>query len=290
MSLKKTVIAVCGPTASGKTDLAIDLAHKYHTEILSADSRQCFKELHIGVAKPTAEQLLKVPHHFIDSYSIFDDVNAGTFEKYALDTSSKVFETNDYLIMAGGTGLYVKAFLEGLHDVPEVSNEIEEFIRSNYYLKGFDWLQEQIEKTDSVYALEGEMQNPQRMMRALGVKLSGGKSILEFHSKPKAERNFQVQKLFLDPPRPLLYERINKRVDQMMENGLLDEVRSLLPHKTLNALQTVGYRELFDYFDNKVSLSEAIELIKRNTRHYAKRQLTWFKKYFVDEQTEIRNS
>jgi len=290
MLTEKTVIALCGPTAAGKTDLAIKLALQYHTQIISADSRQCFREINIGVAKPTDLQLQVVTHYFVNSHSIFDNVNVGTFEKYALDASKKIFAENDSLILAGGTGLYVKGFLEGLDAIPEVDELTESNIRKQYSSDGFHWLESEIKKKDPLFASKGEMQNPQRMMRALGVMMTTGKSILEFHSSSKDKRDFKVEKIFLNIPRQILYERINKRVDRMMEEGLLDEVMKLIPYKNLNALQTVGYRELFDYFEKKTKLSEAVELIKRNTRHYAKRQLTWFKKYFIDAETKILNN
>lgn len=287
MSSEKTVIAICGPTASGKTDFAIELALNLGTEIISADSRQCFRELNIGVAKPSAEQLKMVRHHFINSHYIFDEVNAGTFEQFALDTLATIFEKHDTVILAGGTGLYIKAFLEGLNKIPKPDKAIEKNIREQYELNGGEWLKEQIELNDPVFAQKGEMENPQRMMRALTVKLSSGQSILDFHSPVKTQRDFKVRKIFLELPRSDLYDRIDDRVDGMVDAGLVEEARTLYPHKNLNALQTVGYTELFDYFDGSISLEEAVRLIKRNTRHYAKRQLTWFKKYFVDGATEV---
>lgn len=287
MAKVKTLIAVCGPTASGKTDFAIDLALRNHAEILSADSRQCFKELNIGVAKPSTQQLQAVRHYFINTHSIFDEVDAGVFEAYADDVSRTVFATNNTLVMAGGTGLYVKAFLEGLDEIPEADHHHLSFVRSGYEKYGIEWLTEQLKENDPVFVAAGEMQNPQRMMRALAVKLTTGKSIFDFHTMPKKRRNYSIKKVFLNPPREVLYERINRRVDVMIKQGLADEAKRLHPHRNLNSLQTVGYRELFDHFEGKVSFDEAVELIKRNTRRYAKRQLTWFKKYFVDDDTQI---
>lgn len=289
MPANKTVIAVCGPTAAGKTDLAVGLATKYKTQIISADSRQCFRELSIGVAKPSETQLETVKHYFIDSHSVFENINAGTFEKYALEAADTIFAHHDILVLAGGTGLYVRAFLEGLDEIPEVDRKICSDVRKNFGINGITWLRDQLKVYDPLFAVSGEMENPQRMMRALEVALFTGRSILDYHSATSAGRNFRIQKIFIDLPRDILYERINKRVDKMMEDGLLEEARRLFPHRRLNALQTVGYKELFDFFDNKISLDKAVELIRRNTRHYAKRQLTWFRKYFVDDNTEIIN-
>lgn len=289
MPLSKTVIAICGPTASGKTDLAIHLAKKYNTQILSADSRQCFKELNIGVAKPSPAQLGEVHHYFINSHSIHETVNAVTFEQYALSAAKEVFSQNDVLILAGGTGLYVKAFLEGLDNIPPTNVNIERDIRSNFRLHGIGWLAQCLRTEDADFAERGEMENPQRMMRALAVRRSTGRSIHSYFTSKKTVRNFKVKKIFLDFPREKIYERINLRVDRMMDEGLLGEAKQLLSSRQLNALQTVGYEELFDHFDGKTTLDIAVELIKRNTRHYAKRQLTWFKKYFVDTDTEVLN-
>ncbi len=274
----KTCIIVSGPTAVGKTSQAIELALKNNTQIISADSRQCFKELNIGVAKPSDEQLQKVKHYFINSHSIHQEVNARIFEDYALEAVSEIFEKNDIAVMVGGTGLYIRAFIEGLDEIPEVDEFVRKEINQKYLLNGFDWLQNELKSNDPVFFAKGEMQNPQRMLRALEVKLSTGKSILDFHSQKKVKRDFEIKVSLLELPREELYNNINFRVDQMMENGLLKEAESLYPYKHLNALQTVGYKELFDYFDGKISLEKAVEEIKKNTRHYAKRQMTWFKK------------
>jgi tRNA dimethylallyltransferase len=275
---KKTCIIVSGPTAAGKTAFAIDLALQKNTQIISADSRQCFKELNIGVAKPSPEQLKKVKHYFINSHSINEEVNAKIFEEYALKAVEEIFENNDTAIMVGGTGLYIKAFSEGLDEIPFIDTEIRKKINGEYHLKGLQWLHDKIKKEDPLFFEMGEMQNPQRMLRALEVKLSTGKSIVEIQSGKKIKRDFEIKNVLIDLPRPKLYDNINRRVDQMMENGLLKEAESLLPHKNLNALQTVGYKELFDYFEGKISLAQAVDLIKKNTRHYAKRQMTWFRK------------
>jgi tRNA dimethylallyltransferase len=274
----KTCIIVTGPTAIGKTQYAIDLAGQYNTQIISADSRQCFRELNIGVAKPSAEQLKSIQHYFINSHSIHDEVNAKVFEHYALDAIHKVFETSDVAIMVGGTGLYIKAFCEGLDQVPSVNEVIRNTINEAYSTRGLQWLQNEIKEQDPLYFYSAEIQNPQRLMRALEVKLSTGQSICNFHSGKKVVRDFAIKKINLEIPRDQLYKRINRRVDDMMQEGLLKEAEGLFPYRHLNGLQTVGYRELFDFMEEKISLSKAIDEIKKNTRHFAKRQITWFKK------------
>jgi tRNA dimethylallyltransferase len=274
----KTVIVITGPTASGKTSLAIQAAQQYTTEIISADSRQCYREMNIGVAKPTAEQLNAVPHHFINSHSIRDEVNAVTFADYANRAADKIFIERDILIMVGGTGLYIKAFTDGLDDIPSIDPAIRERILAGYERNGLQWLQEQIRMKDPLFFNEGEVQNPQRLMRALEVVEGTGRSIRVFHTGVAATRKYDIVKYAIDIPREQLYDNINNRVDKMMEDGLVEEVRALLPYRHLNALQTVGYSELFEYFDGKLSLSEAVSRIKQNTRNYAKRQMTWFRK------------
>jgi tRNA dimethylallyltransferase len=276
----KTVILITGPTASGKTSLALQTAKHYQTEIISADSRQCFIEMNIGVAKPSAQELAAVPHHFINSHSIHDEVNAATFAQYASDAAEKIFRNHDVLVMAGGTGLYIKAFLEGLDNIPAIPASVRQNISTQYEEKGLTWLQDQVQIIDPKFFAEGEIKNPQRLMRALEVKLGTGKSIKDFHSAAGsgASEKYHVLKYAIDLSRGQLYENINARVDRMMEDGLLEEVRALIPFRNLNALQTVGYSELFDYFDGTLGLEEAVNKIKQNTRNYAKRQVTWFKK------------
>jgi tRNA dimethylallyltransferase len=275
---QKTCIIICGPTASGKTDIAIDIAKYFDTQIISADSRQCFKELGIGVAKPSLEHLSAIHHYFINSHSITENISAADFEQYALAAISEIFKTNDVAVMVGGTGLYIKAFCEGLDDIAPTDSTIKSDIIENYTAYGITWLQEKLHQEDPLYFEKGEIQNPQRMMRALEVVRNTGKSIIAHQQKIKKERDFNIIKIGIEIPRPILYERINTRVDKMMAQGLENEAQALLPKKDLNALQTVGYRELFDYLENKTTLEKAAELIKQNTRHYAKRQMTWFKK------------
>lgn len=275
---QKTVVIIAGPTAVGKTTVAIELAKHFQTEIISADSRQCFKELNIAVARPSEKELQQVKHHFIASHSIHDEVNAARFEKYSLEKTNELFQQHDVLVMVGGTGLYIKAFCEGLDEIPEIQTGIRNTIVTDYNNNGIQWLQEQIKKHDPDYSIIGEMQNPQRLMRALEVKLSTGRSILDYRKNKKAERDFNIIKIGLELPKVELHRNINARVDAMIEAGLADEVKKLIPYKNLNALQTVGYSEIFDYMDGKLLLAEAIERIKTNTRQYAKRQITWFKK------------
>src|SRR6476620_7366048 len=274
----KTVIIIAGPTAVGKTALGIEAAQYFQTEIISADSRQCYKELNIGVARPSVEELAAVPHHFIASHSITEKVTAATFEQYALEKANQLFQNNNVVVMVGGTGLYIKAFCEGLDDVPEIPQEIREQITSSYQENGLEWLQREVQDKDPQFYAVGETQNPHRLMRALEVIKATGRSIMDFRTGGKKERPFNIIKIVLDLPREQLYDRINTRVDKMMEEGLVEEVRSVIPYKENNALQTVGYKEVFSYLDGEVSLEEATVLIKRNTRHYAKRQLTWFRK------------
>lgn len=276
--MNKTCIVIVGPTAVGKTAFAIRLAQYFNTEIISCDSRQCYKELDIAVAKPSPEELKLVKHHFINSHSIHDTVNAASFEKYALEKVAAIFSVHDVAVMVGGTGLYVKAFCDGIDEVPAISDSVKQHINQQYQSNGIAWLQQEVEKNDPAYFEKGEIKNPHRLLRALEVKLSTGRSILDFQTQQKKPRDFSIIKIGLEMPRADLAERINKRVDIMMQQGLLAEVKSLLPCQQLNALQTVGYKELFRYLAGELSLHEATESIKVNTRQYAKRQMTWFKK------------
>lgn len=276
--MSKTVYIIVGPTAIGKTALAIQLAKHLQTEIISADARQCYKELNIGVARPSIEELNQVPHHFIASHSIQETVNASVFEHYALDIAEKLFETKDNIVMVGGTGLYIKAFCEGLDDIPAIDPAIRSNIITAYESNGLAWLQAQLAQKDPAYWEQAEQENPQRLMRALEVMEGLGKSILTFQCRQKKERPFKIVTIGLEMDRALLYDRINLRVESMISAGLEQEVNSLLPYFSLNALQTVGYREWLAYFNKEVTLKEVINSIQQNTRHYAKRQMTWFKK------------
>ncbi|MES1215714.1 MAG: tRNA (adenosine(37)-N6)-dimethylallyltransferase MiaA [Bacteroidota bacterium] len=274
----KSVIIIAGPTGVGKTAVAIELARQFKTEIISADSRQCFKELKIGVARPSAEELNTIKHHFIASHSIHEKVDAAVFEKYALEKLAVLFEKHDVVIMAGGTGLYIKTFCEGMDDIPDIPRELRNRIAQNYKDNGLSWLQQEVEKKDPEFYKIAEIQNPQRLMRALEIIESTGQSVLSFRKGNKVKRDFNIIKVALELSKETLHQQINKRVDKMLEEGLIDEVTQLQQDKHLNALQTVGYSEIFAFLDNKISLEEAAELIKKNTRHYAKRQMTWFKK------------
>lgn len=274
----KTVIIIAGPTAVGKTAVAIRLAKYFETEIISADSRQCFKELSIGVARPSEQELKEVPHHFIASHSVQEELTAATFEQFALQKINELFQVNDIVVMVGGTGLYIKAFCEGLDLIPEIDPAIRQEIVRSYEASGINWLQEQLEKKDPLFSQAGEMQNPQRMMRALEVVESTGQSILSFRKGEKVKRDFNIIKIGLELPKAELHSSIHMRVDNMIEAGLLEEVKRLVPFRNLNALQTVGYAEIFEYIDDNISLQKAMEQIKTHTRQYAKRQLTWFKK------------
>lgn len=276
--MHKTVILLVGPTAVGKTALALQIAEQYGTAIFSADSRQCYSELNIGVAKPTPLELARVPHYFINTHTITEDVDAAQFEYYALEKVAELFQINDVVVMAGGTGLYVQSFCEGLDVLPAIAPAVRKKIREAYTVGGMSWLSHALQQADPLFAEKGEMQNPQRMMRALEVMESSGQSLLSFQSNQKAKRPFRIIKVGLDLPREKLYGRINERVDAMMQMGLLEEVDSLKPYAKYNALQTVGYKELFAHFEGSISLEVAIEQIKQHTRNYAKRQLTWFRK------------
>jgi len=254
------------------------VAKHFNTVILSADSRQCFKELNIGVARPTPEELAEVPHYFIASHSIHDPINAAWYEAYALELLQKLLVNHDSVVVTGGTGLYIKALTDGLDPIPPIDNKIRQEILQTFEKKGVDWLRTQLQAADPLFAAKGEMLNPQRMMRALEVVRSTGQSILQYRSTQKKSRPFGILQIGLELPREQLYHRINQRVDDMMLSGLAQEVQQLLPYRQTNALQTVGYKELFEYFDGKISLDEAVNLIQQNTRRYAKRQMTWFKR------------
>lgn len=277
-AMPHTVIIIAGSTAVGKTAWAVAMAKQYGTSIISADSRQCYRELNIGVARPSMEELEAVRHYFIASHSIQDEVNAGTFEQYALTATDELFQQNNVVVMVGGTGLYIKTFCEGMDEMPAVEPATRKRIIASYEQYGIAWLQEQVRQKDPAFWQVAEQQNPQRLMRALEIVDTTGKSITAFRSRTKIERPFRIVKIGLELPREKLYERIDSRVDQMMTAGLLQEAAGVYPYKHLNALQTVGYKELFDYMDGHYSLDEAIAKIKQNTRHYAKRQMTWFKK------------
>ena len=280
MSSKKenVLITIVGPTAIGKTALSIELATHFKAEIISCDSRQFYKEMSIGTAVPSAEELHAATHHFIQNRSVFDTYNVGDFERDALDKLHQLFETNTVVIMVGGSGLYVDAVLNGLDYFPKVKPEIRENLNQALLSKGIEHLQQQLKALDLETYNSITLDNPQRVIRALEVCIGAGLPYSSFKNKPKEKRNFRSLKIGLNANREIIYNRINQRVDIMMQEGLLDEARTLYPHKDLNALQTVGYRELFSFFDGNISKEFAIEEIKKNTRRFAKRQLTWFRK------------
>lgn len=276
--MNKKVFIIAGPTAAGKTSFAILLAKALNTEIISADSRQCFKELSIGVARPTEAELAAVPHHFIASHSVTEELNAGYFEQYALEKTTALFNTHDAVVMVGGTGLYIKAFCEGIDPMPVIPPEVRAGIIQQYEAKGLIWLQSELKHKDPAFWALAEQQNPQRLMRALEVFNATGNSITVFRSAQKKQRDFDIVKIGLELPIDVLAQRIDLRVDQMMKDGLLKEARSVMVYRDKSSLQTVGYREMFDHIDGKISLEEAVRQIKLHTRQYAKRQMTWFKK------------
>ena len=276
-----TVYIVVGPTAVGKTKYAIELAQQLKTEIISVDARQCYQELNIGVARPSSLELATVPHHFIASHSIQDTVNAGIFEQYALAKATELLSKFGAVVMVGGTGLYIKAFVEGMDIIPSIDPAIRIQIQQDVLTKGIEWLQDQVQQLDPAYwaiADQGEQQNTQRLSRALEVMMGTGQSILSFQNQSKKLRPFNIQKIGLEMPREQLYDRINLRVHQMDQMGLEEEVKALHPQFHLNALQTVGYQEWLPYLEGNQSKEAVIQAIQQNTRHYAKRQMTWFKK------------
>ena len=276
--MSKTLIIIAGPTAAGKTTLAIRLARHYNTEIISADSRQFYREMSIGTAKPTSEELTAAKHHFIDSHSITDTFSAGDFEKEVIRLLEKLFKVHDQVILAGGSGLFINAICRGFDELPVATEEIRSKLNQHLIEKGIEYLQERLKNVDPVYFAEVDINNPQRLIRALEVYESTGKPFSAYRTKTAKKRDFNIIKIALNPSRPKLYEQINLRADQMIENGLVEEVKSLYEYKHLNALNTVGYSEIFDYLDGNCSLPEAIEKIRQNTRRFAKRQITWFKK------------
>lgn len=274
----KKVIVIAGPTAAGKTAMAVRVAQYFNTSVISADSRQCFQEISIGTAKPGVAELAAVPHYFINSHSIREEVNAGIFEKLALQYAEDVWKNNDVVVVCGGTGLYIKAFCEGIDDIPAAPAEVRQAIIAQYEQKGLVWLQEAVKAKDPGFYAIGEIQNPQRLMRALEVFETTGKSIMEFRTGNKMNRDFEVIRTGIELEKPQLHANIETRVKQMMKDGLVEEVKSVEAFRSHNALQTVGYSEIFDYLDGKTSLKEAEELVVIHTRQYAKRQMTWFKK------------
>ena len=276
--MKKKIIVIVGPTAIGKTEYSIKIAKKYRTEIISCDSRQFYKELKIGTAPPNDKQLKEVKHHFIHNLSIHDNYSAGAFEKDAIKKIQEIHKKKDNIILVGGSGLYVDAVCNGFNIIPTVSKEIRQDINLLYENKGIEWLKEKVKNIDPNSFTKENYNNPQRLLRILEVYYQTKKPLSFFHNNKKKEREFIIQKIGLKIEREKLYDKINQRVDKMIKNGLVKEVTNLKQYKNINALQTVGYKEIFEFLENKISLENAIEKIKRNTRRFAKRQITWFKK------------
>lgn len=273
-----TLIVIAGPTAAGKTALAIQIAKHFKTEIISADSRQFYQEMSIGTAKPSKEELAAVRHHLIDSHSVKDFFSVGDFEREVINLLEKLFKTHDQVVLVGGSGLFINAICDGFDELPVASEETRSRLNQLLSEKGIEHLQEKLKKADPAYYAEVDIKNPQRLIRALEVFESTGKTFSSFRTKIPKKRNFNIIKLAINPTREKLYKQINLRVDQMLENGLFEEVERLKEYRHLNALNTVGYSEIFDYLDGKHTKQEAIDKIKQNTRRFAKRQLTWFKK------------
>ena len=296
----KYLITIIGPTAIGKTSLSIALAQHFGCEIISCDSRQFFKEMQIGTAVPSKEELTAAPHHFIQNKSVFENYTVGDFEKEAIAKLTELYQTNDFAILVGGSGLYVDAILKGFDSFPAIDASVRSTINTNYEKIGISYLQEKLKQLDPVYfektSLENPqtLQNPQRMMRFVEVCIGTGQPYSSFLNQTKNNRDFTPIIIGLEAERSVMYDRINQRVDIMINEGLLAEAEQLYPHKELNALQTVGYRELFSYFDGDGTLDFAIEEIKKNTRRFSKRQLTWFKRTenakwfdYLTDRTEI---
>lgn len=286
---KGTLIVVVGPTAIGKTKLAIDIAQNFDAEIISSDSRQFYQEMEIGTAVPSQEELAAIKHHFIQHISIVKDYSVGDFEREALEFMQEYFEEKEILVMVGGSGLYEKAVTQGLDNFPEIPAEIRTRLNQELSRFGLEKLQKELAEKDSMYFSKIDENNPQRVIRALEIIRGSGKTYSSFLNQKKKARDFDVIKIGLTAEREMIYERINQRVDVMMKNGLLGEAKKLYEFKALNALQTVGYRELFAYFEGEYDLNFAIEEIKKNTRRFAKRQLTWYRKDNLVQWFDFRN-
>ena len=289
--IKKKLIVILGPTASGKTSLGIKIAKKLNTEILSSDSRQFYRELIIGTATPSQAELKSINHHFINHLSIKEKYNIGEYEKDSIIKIESLFKDHDTLILVGGSGLYIDAICKGVDVLPNISQEIREDINNRFLEKGLNWLQDKTKEIDPDYYKYVDTKNPQRLKRCLEIFTATGKKISSLHNKKSKKRDFDIIKIGIKTKREILYTRINNRVDQMINDGLIEEAKKLLKYRNYNALNTVGYKELFDYFDGKENLKNTIENIKQNTRRLAKRQLTWFKrdeqiKWFATEEYE----
>ena len=293
MSSAKTLIVITGPTAVGKTALCLDIAQHFGIPIINADSRQIYKELKIGTASPTSEQIQLVPHYFVGSLSLTDYYSASLFEQQVLEILSRQFRSHDFALMAGGSMMYIDAVCDGIDDIPTVDDQTRETLKQRLKEEGLEALVEQLKELDPEYYEIVDRQNPRRVVHGLEICLMTGKTYTSFRKRETKERPFRIVKIGLNRPREELYDRINQRVDQMMQQGLLEEAKALYPMRQMNALNTVGYKELFDYLDGRWPLEEAVERIKGNTRRYARKQLTWYKKdpqirwFHPDEKEQI---
>lgn len=290
-NIKRRLIVVVGATASGKTDLSIVLARRYNAPIISTDSRQVYRGLSIGTAYPSDEQLKSVEHHFIGEFDLTQEFNCGEYERQALERLGELFAEHDTVVAVGGSGLYVRALCEGIDDLPDVDKSLREQLMIRLATEGVESLSDELHRLDPEYYEQVDKCNPARVVRALEVCLSTGEKYSSLRKGAKKERDFEIVKIGVDMSRDVLYERINRRVDIMMEAGLEREARAVLPYRNCNSLRTVGYSEMFDFFDGKTTRDEAVELIKRNTRRYAKRQMTWFRRdadirWFEPSQTD----
>lgn len=275
---ERKLIVVAGPTAVGKTSVSIRLAEYFHTGIVSADSRQVYREMTVGTAKPSAADRRKVTHYFIDTHSVGEDYDAATYAEEALKVIHELFARHRHVILCGGSGLYIKGVCEGFDDMPRVPEDVRRDLIGKYRAHGIGWLQQQVQEVDPEAFRALDQQNPHRLIRALEVRMTSGKSILSFRKNRRRQHDFDIVKIGLELPREELYARIDARMDDMIADGLFDEARDLYPVRHHNALQTVGYQEIFGFMENKYDLEECVRLLKRNSRRYAKRQLTWFKR------------
>jgi len=287
---RKKLIVVCGPTAIGKSRLSLDLAKHYGIPIISADSRQIYRELTIGTAKPNKDQLSQIKHHFIDHISIKDEYSVGRYEKESSLLIQELFKHSNYVLVVGGTGLYIRSIINGLDEFPDITKEAISFVSKQYQEKGVEALQKLLQEKDPLYYSKVDLPNPRRLIRALEVYYSSGKSYSSFLKYGKRNNPFEVKEIFLNVSRVDLYNTINLRVDQMIKEGLIDECMALMEFKELQALQTVGYKEIFEFLAGNCDLQPAIEKIKQHTRNYAKRQLIWFSKYSSGLQTDPKNT
>lgn len=276
--MEKTLIVILGPTGVGKTELSLAFAEHFASPIISADSRQIYREIPIGTAAPTAEEQQHAEHFFVGTHALTEDYNAGQYERDCLDLLNRLFLTHDVLVMTGGSMMYIDAVCNGLDDIPTISADLRQKLQSEYLDKGLTWVRQEVEKIDPDYYAIVDRQNPQRLLHALEIYRATGQPFSQFRKGEVANRSFRIVKVGLARDRALLYERINRRVDKMMEMGLEEEARRVYHLRSYNSLNTVGYKELFDFFDGKCTRDEAISLIKQNSRHYAKRQMTWFRR------------